>query len=228
VSADGAWTYLITLAAPSIAVGLLLIEGDSIAGFKLAAGLGLAIVVASIFVISMTLRSESGARKIGTWAQRPADRLFRILKRKAPDMTSILVDFHVHAAEMVGERWRSLTVTNVAAQFAPLVVLLVALAALGVFPSTITPVEGFAAYSIALLLTMFPLTPGGLGTVDAALVALLTGFGAGSSTALAADLIWRLVWFVPQLLVGLGALGVYQWDKRRLAPPAPSPDTDAT
>jgi len=37
VSADGAWTYLITLGAPSIAVGLLLIEGDSIAGFAVAA-----------------------------------------------------------------------------------------------------------------------------------------------------------------------------------------------
>ncbi len=64
---------------------------------------------------------------------------------------------------------------------------------------------------------MFPLTPGGLGTVDAALVALLVGFGADSSTALAADLIWRLVWFLPQLLVGLVAMGIYRWDRRRAA-----------
>jgi uncharacterized protein (TIRG00374 family) len=217
VSADGAWTYLITLAAPSVAVGLLLIAGDSIAGFKLAAGLGLAIVIGSVAAITVTLRSESGARRIGGWVQRPADRLFKVLKRPAPDVTSMLVDFHTHASEMVGERWRSLTVTNLAAQFAPLVVLLAALAGLGVLPTPVSLVEGFAAYSIALLLTMFPLTPGGLGTVDAALVALLVGFGVASSTALAADLIWRLVWFLPQLLVGLCALGIYQWDKRKAA-----------
>ena len=222
VSADGAWTYLITLAAPSIALGLLLIEGDSVASFTIAAFVGLIIVVASVTVISVVLRSEEGAERIGMWAQRPANWVFRRIRRPAPDVVKPLMDFHTHAAEMVGERWRSLTVTNVAAQLAPLVVLMVAMAALGMMPSPVTYIEAFAAYSIALLLTMFPLTPGGLGTVDAALVALLVGFGADSSLALAADLIWRVVWFVPQLLVGLAALGIYRLDRRKfVAEPAP-------
>ena len=215
VSADGAWTYLITLAAPSIALGLLLIEGDSVAGFRLAAVIGLVVVVASVAAIAVVLRSESGARRIGRWLQGPANRVFAILHRPAPDVTGPVLQFHENAAEMVGERWRSLTVTNVAAQFAPIVVLAAALAGLGVLPAPVTPIECFAAYSIALLLTMFPLTPGGLGTVDAALVALLVGFGADASVALAADLVWRLVWFLPQLLVGIAALGIYRWDRRR-------------
>jgi uncharacterized protein (TIRG00374 family) len=215
VSADGAWTYLLTLAAPSIALGLLLIEGDSVAGFRLAAVIGLVVVVASVVAISVVLRSESGAVRIGRWLQAPADRIFALLHRPAPDVTGPVLQFHENAAEMVGERWRSLTVTNVAAQFAPILVLAAALAGLGVLPAPITPIECFAAYSVALLLTMFPLTPGGLGTVDAALVALLVGFGADASVALAADLVWRLVWFLPQLLVGLVALGIYRWDRRR-------------
>lgn len=215
VSADGAWTYLITLGAPSIAVGLLLIEGDSIAGFRLAAVIGLAIVIGSIAAIAVVLRSEEGARRLGSWGQRVVDRLFRVGKKPAPDVTKAVLAFHTDAADMVGQRWRSLTVTNVVAQFAPLLVLTAALAGLGVLGHPVTLIEAFAAYSIALLLTMFPLTPGGLGTVDAALVALLVGFGADSSTALAVDLIWRLVWFLPQLLVGLVALGVYRWDRRR-------------
>ena len=215
VSADGAWTYLITLGAPSIAVGLLLIEGDSIAGFRLAAVIGLAIVIGSIAAIAVVLRSEEGARRLGSWGQRVVDRLFRVVKKPAPDVTKAVLAFHTDAADMVGQRWRSLTVTNVVAQFAPLLVLTAALAGLGVLGHPVTLIEAFAAYSIALLLTMFPLTPGGLGTVDAALVALLVGFGADSSTALAVDLIWRLVWFLPQLLVGLVALGVYRWDRRR-------------
>ena len=215
VSADGAWTYLITLGAPSIAVGLLLIEGDSIAGFRLAAVVGLAIVIGSVAVITVVLRSEEGARRLGSWAQRVVDRVYRVVKKPAPDVTSAAMAFHTDAAEMVRERWRSLTVTNVVAQFTPLLVLGAAVAGLGILGHPVTVVEVFAAYSIALLLTMFPLTPGGLGTVDAALVALLVGFGADSSTALAADLIWRLVWFLPQLLVGLLALGIYRWDRRR-------------
>ncbi|MBI1350289.1 MAG: flippase-like domain-containing protein [Actinomycetales bacterium] len=222
VSADGAWTYLITLGAPSIAVGLLLIEGDSIAGFAVAAIVGLVIVIASIAAITAILRSESGARRLASWVQPLADRLFRLVHKQAPDLTDALVTFHTHASSMVGERWRSLTVTNVAAQFAPMLVLLAALSALGAFPTPLTLIEVFAAYSIALLLTMFPLTPGGLGTVDAALVALLVGFGVDSSTALAADLIWRVVWFLPQLLVGLVALGIYRWDRRRQSPARPA------
>jgi uncharacterized protein (TIRG00374 family) len=212
VSADGAWTYLITLGAPSIAVGMLLIEGDSIAGFRVAAIVGLAIVIAAISVI---LRSEAGAQRLGAWAQRLVTWVFRVIRKPAPDVTSAVLAFHTNAAEMVGARWRSLTVTNVVAQFTPLLVLGAALAGLGVLGHPVTVIEAFAAYSIALLLTMFPLTPGGLGTVDAALVALLVGFGADSSTALAADLIWRLVWFLPQLLAGLVAFGIYRWDVRR-------------
>lgn len=217
VSADGAWTYLITLGAPSIAVGLLLIEGDSIAGFRLAAAIGLVLVIGSVAAITVILRSEEGARRLGSWAQRVVDRVYRVVKKTAPDVTSAAMAFHTNAAEMVGARWRSLTVTNVVAQFMPFVVLGAALAGLGVLGHPVTAIEAFAAYSIALLLTMFPLTPGGLGTVDAALVALLVGFGADSSTALAADLIWRLVWFLPQLLVGLLALGIYRWDRHRAA-----------
>ena len=218
VSADGAWTYLITLAAPSIAIGLLLVEGDSVTGFTAAALVGLVLVIASVAAIAVTLRSEDGAQKLGGWLKRPVDRLFGLLKKTPPDTTAALLQFHTHASEMVGQRWRSLTVTNVAAQFAPILVLLVAVAALGAFPTPLTLIEVFAAYSIALLLTMFPLTPGGLGTVDAALVALLVGFGVSSSTALAADLIWRVVWFLPQLVVGLAALALYKWDQRTRRP----------
>lgn len=224
VSADGVWTYLITLGAPAIAVGLLLIEGDSITGFTWPAVIGMVIVVGSILAIAAILRSEESARKLGGWAQRPANRLYKILRKTAPDVSEALATFHEHASDMVGKRWRSLTVTNVAAQFAPILVLLAALGGLGAMGHPITLIEAFAAYTIALLLTMFPLTPGGLGTVDAALVALLTGFGAASSTALAADLIWRLVWFVPQLLAGLVALGIYRWDRRHSAAATASAD----
>jgi uncharacterized membrane protein YbhN (UPF0104 family) len=45
--------------------------------------------------------------------------------------------------------------------------------------------------------------------VDAALAALLTGYGATSSQALAADLVWRAATCVPQVL--LGALTFLWW-----------------
>ena len=215
VSADAIWTYLMVLGTPALAVLLLVVEGRSAAGYTTAAAVGLVVVVVSVAAIAAVLRSPEGARRVGSRLQRPADRLWALLHKEPPDVVSRLVEFNAQASALVADRWRALTVANVAAQATPYLVLVCALAGLGAFPTPLSWIEVFAAFSIALLLTSFPLTPGGLGTVDAALVLLLTRFGAESSTAIAADLIWRLVWFLPQLLVGLAALGIFTWDRRR-------------
>lgn len=217
VAADAVWTYLMTLGMPAIGVVLLVLTGRSTAGMTTAAVIGLVVVIVSVIAITIILRSESGAASIARFLQRPLNAVLRKFKRSAPDMEAMLVGFHHHAASLVARRWPQLTITNALAQLTPLLVLWVAVTALGAFPKPITFPELFAAYSIALLLTSFPITPGGLGTVDAALVALLTAFGMDASLAVVADLVWRLVWFLPQLLVGLISFGIYKWDMRKRA-----------
>ncbi|HBJ73049.1 MAG TPA: hypothetical protein DDY88_04935 [Actinobacteria bacterium] len=215
VTADAIWTYLLILGAPALAVSLLVADGRSAAAYITVAGIGLAAVVVSIIAIVVVLRSESTARRLGAFLQAPVSRIYRVIRRPSPDVSEVLGAFNQHASAMVKTRWKQLTITNVAAQMAPILVLGVGLAALGAFPDPVTPIEVFAAFSIALILTSIPLTPGGLGTVDAALVALLVAFGCPAADAIAADLIWRLAWFVPQLVAGLIALAIYGWDRRR-------------
>lgn len=226
VSADAIWTYLMVLGTPALAVVLLVLEGRSTAGYTTAAVVGIIVVIASVLGIWLVLRSRTSAETLGRRLQPVANRIWGVVKRPAPNLVAILGAYNMEASALVRERWLPLTLTNALAQLTPWIVLVAALAALGVFPSPITPIEAFAAFSIALLLTSFPITPGGLGTVDAALVLLLTGFGIENSTAVAADLIWRLVWFLPQLLVGLGAFGLYYIDSRRrrgtALPPTPA------
>jgi len=168
-----------------------------------------------VILIVAVLRSESAARKIGSWAQKPLNAVLGKFKKKSPDVTAILVQFHDQASELIKTRWKALTITNVAAQMAPMLVLWAALEGLGVTHAELSLVELFAAFSVALVLTAFPITPGGLGTVDAALIALLIAFGVDSSTAVAADLLWRLGWFLPQLLVGALAVAKYGWDRKQ-------------
>lgn len=215
VSADAIYTYLFTLGAPSIAVLLLVIEGRSTAAFMTTAIIGLTVVVISLIVIVLVLRSAASAQKIGSLLQHPVNAIFKLIRKSAPNVSSILAQFHDQASDLIKKRWKSLTVTNIGAQMAPMLVLWAALEGLGVGESQLSLIELFAAYSVALVLTAFPITPGGLGTVDAALVALLVAFGVDSSIAVAADLLWRLGWFLPQLLVGTGFLGKYWWDGRR-------------
>ena len=64
-------------------------------------------------------------------------------------------------------------------------------------------VQLFAAFAIARLAGFIPITPGGLGTVDAAMVAMMASMGADRDTALAASLLWRAASFIPQVVLGI-------------------------
>jgi uncharacterized protein (TIRG00374 family) len=76
------------------------------------------------------------------------------------------------------------------------------LLALGRF---VDPVELFAAYGIANVLAVIPITPGGLGLIDASAPALLVSFGVTKNIATLGVIGWRLVNFWLPIPVGAGA-----------------------
>ncbi len=215
VTADAVWVYLLTLAMPALSIGLLMIEGRNTAGYGFIAVLGSIAVIISVIVIVLTLRSENGARKVGHFGYRMLNPIMKKLKKPTPDVEGALIDFRVHAHDLVTTRWKAITVANAVAQLTPYVVLVCALGGLGAWPGQLTLIEIFAAYSVALLLVSIPISPGGLGTVDLALVALLTAYGADGPTAVAADVLWRVVWFLPQILAGVASMVAYFFVQRR-------------
>ena len=73
------------------------------------------------------------------------------------------------------------------------------------FGSFVNPFELFAAYGIANVLAVLPITPGGLGVIDASAPALLVSFGVTRSPATLAVLAWRLVNFWLPIPVGAAA-----------------------
>jgi uncharacterized protein (TIRG00374 family) len=72
------------------------------------------------------------------------------------------------------------------------------------FGHLINPIELFVAYGIANVLAALPITPGGLGVIEASAAALLVGFGLTSVVATLSVLAWRVVNF--WLPIPLGAL----------------------
>jgi uncharacterized protein (TIRG00374 family) len=215
VSADAVWVYLLTLSMPALAIGLLFIEGRNTVGYATIALLGALVVVISIVVIVIVIRNEAGAVRVGNFAHKIIAPVARRFHKEPPNTVEALVEFREHAYDLVTTRWKAITVANTAAQLTPFLVLVTSLAALGAFPGSLTLIEIFAAYSIALLLVSIPISPGGLGTVDLALVTILTAFGCDPEIALAADLLWRLVWFVPQILTGVGSMFAFFVQQRR-------------
>ncbi len=79
------------------------------------------------------------------------------------------------------------------------------------------------AYAAASLLSLIPLTPGGLGFVEAGLTGLLILAGVSAGDAAAATLAYRLVSYWLPLPVGLVG---YWLGRRRFGSGAPSPDTN--
>lgn len=225
VAADAVWTYLMTFGTPAMALVLLFgLERRTISSqLEFLALIAAIAFIVSVVIIAIVLRSETGARRVGTWAQGIIAWVFRLVHKAPPDVVDSIVGFHESAAQMVSTRWKQLTLTNALAQFAPFVVLIGALYGTGAFDTELTILEAIVAFSVALLLASVPIAPGGLGTVDAALIGLLVTFGATSAQATAADIIWRAFAYFPQMLIGFGALLYFFWDRRRISARDPSP-----
>jgi uncharacterized protein (TIRG00374 family) len=174
--------------------------------YVLMAAIGILAIGVAVVVFTMVLRSERGARTVGHWADRLLDPLTRRLGHgRSLDLTGKLLDFRSSVVGVMQARWVQVTLSTLLLQLTSWAILVLALRGLeaGTGAVAVTWNESLAAFSFARVASFIPITPGGLGTVDAALAALLTGYGAASSQALAADLVWRAATYVPQVLLGI-------------------------
>jgi uncharacterized protein (TIRG00374 family) len=194
-----------TLVMPVIGVLALLAGGVVEGTYLLMAAIGVVAIVVGVVAFAVVLRSERGARRVGHWADRLAHPLTRRVGHgRTLDLTGKILDFRSSVVDVMQTRWWQVTVSTLLLQLTSWAILVLALRGLeaGTGTVTVTWTEALAAFSFARVASFIPITPGGLGTVDAALAALLTGYGATSSQALAADLVWRAATYVPQVLLG--------------------------
>jgi uncharacterized protein (TIRG00374 family) len=216
-----------TLVMPVLGVLALLASGVVERTYVLLAVVGIVVIGVAVVAFAVVLRSEHGARTIGRWADRLVNPLTRRLGHgRSVDLTGKIMDFRSSVVDVMRTRWLQVTVSTLLLQLTSWAVLVLALRGLevGTGEATVTWNESLAAFSFARVASFIPITPGGLGTVDAALAALLTGYGATSSQALAADLVWRAATYVPQVV--LGALTFLWWRvtaarRQRLRPTPP-------
>ena len=195
-----------TLVMPVIGVLALLAGGVVEGTYLLMAAIGVVAIVVGVVAFAVVLRSERGARRVGHWADRLAHPLTRRVGHgRTLDLTGKILDFRSSVVDVMQTRWWQVTVSTLLLQLTSWAILVLALRGLeaGTGTVTVTWTEALAAFSFARVASFIPITPGGLGTVDAALAALLTGYGASSSQALAADLVWRAATYVPQVLLGV-------------------------
>ncbi len=222
----GIWNNWLKLATPVLALALLAVQGERGGGQLLAALLAVGGVAAAIVIFALILRSEQFAARVGVVTGSWATAFLRLVRRPPVHGWDLaVVKFRNRVISLVRHRWMRLTAATILSHAALYLVLLTSLRVMGVSDEEVSWAEVLAVFAFARLLTAIPLTPGGVGVVELALITGLTRAGGDAAQVVAAVLLFRLLTYVLPIL--LGTVTYVVWRRRRSwrtesAPPLPA------
>ncbi len=207
LTATNLLTFAMVLAMPVLAVPGI-IRGGVSRDLLEATAIGVALFVALFAVGAVLIAYDGALRWVGRVVQRVRNRVRRHSEplRRFPER---LLRERDRIVGTLGPRWkRALAATSGRWAF-DYATLLAALAAVGAQPR---PSLVLLAFCAAQVLSQIPITPGGLGFVEAGLTAMLTLAGVSAGAAVLATFAYRLFSYWLPLPVGLAAFG---WHARR-------------
>jgi len=194
-------TYVIVLALPAI------IGGTPVSpSLVTSAYLGIAMLLLLLAAGGLAFAADRPLALIGRGIQRAVNRTVR-RRRKVAGLPQKLLAERDFIRTTIGEHWAAAVFSAAGNIGFDYIALLCALRAIGAQPR---PSLVLLAYTAAALLALIPLTPGGLGFVEAGLVGTLTLAGVNPSDALVATLVYRLVSFWLPIPVGGGAYALFR------------------
>jgi uncharacterized protein (TIRG00374 family) len=214
IGAVGVWSIFVTLGLPVLGLVAISASGTIDAGPYVVVGVvGLVVLLVMVVVFGLIMRSERLAERVGGLANKIARPVVRRSKKHSDaDFVPMLVNFRLSIVDLVRRRWAAITVTQLGVSVAQFLILFAALRGVEGQGTKTSVLVAFGAWAVAQIGIMIPITPGGLGTVDAFLIALLTSMGVNDGDATAADLVWRAASFVPQIVIGIVSL--VMWSRR--------------
>lgn len=217
----GVWNQFVNLAMPIIGLVILTARGGKNAALMVTAEIGLVLLIVAAATFIMVLRSDRGAERVGRRFDAIRSFVLRRLGRPAKSgAADALSRFRLDSLELLRTRWLPLTLATVFGVLTVFGTFVCCVRAVGISGPSITFTEAFAAWSATRLLSAIPLTPGGLGIVDVGLTGALIGFGANQASAVGAVLLYRVVTWLPPIV--LGALAAFTWRRHRSSPAEPA------
>jgi uncharacterized protein (TIRG00374 family) len=214
ITTVGVWSIFVTLGLPILGVVAIELSGQAATSYVWPGVLGLLLLMCAIVSFALIVRSQGAARHIGSAADRIVAPFARRMDRdRTVDLVPAALKFRSDIAGLVTRRWSGITGAQLSVSVTQFLIFYMALRGVEGWGSAGTSLlVAFGSFAVAQIGLMIPITPGGLGTVDAAMIALLTALGVDSGAATAADLVWRAASFVPQIIIGVIAL--ITWSRR--------------
>ena len=209
---SGIWNVFARLGLPALALMILATASRPGAGLVAAAAAGLALLAAMAAGLGLLMRSESFALRVGRALQPALAIACRMARRQASfDVPGSLLGFRDQAGALIAARGWRITAATAASNLTLWLVLLACLRGIGLSQAQVPWQTSLAAFAFVRLLTVLPITPGGLGITELGLIATLAvraGHGA-SAQVTAAVLLYRAVTYLPP--IPLGAIACLTW-----------------
>lgn len=219
----GLWNTFVKLAMPILALALLALSGGADPGLAAAALIGLAFLLAGVLALVLVLRSERGAYVVARWFRPLGDALLRMARREPiGDWGRRLATFRLSALSVLSRKWVGLTTSVLVSHLTLYVLLLLTLRHVGIAENEVGWIEALAAFAFVRLISVVPITPGGLGVVELGATAALVAAGGPRPQVVAAVLVFRALSFV--LPIPFGAIAYLVWRRGRGRGRRPSAD----
>lgn len=228
---SGLWNVFARLGLPVMALTLLVIGGRSGTALEAAAYTGAALLLIVVIGFRAMLRSERFALLVGRAVGSVLAAGCRLARRAPPrQVPGMLLEFRTGASALLSARGLRITLTTAASNISLWFVLLACLHCSGVSQAQVPWDVSLAAFAFVRLLSVLPVTPGGIGVVELGLTgSMIVGLDAAAAIRVAAAvLLYRAVSYL--LPIPLGAAAYLWWrhtrpgDRAAVAPgPAPAP-----
>jgi putative heme transporter len=209
---SGIWNVFARLGLPVLALLALLTIRRPDAVLTAAAAVGLACLCAAAAGLGLLMRSELFAARAGRLAQCTAAAACRLARRPPPSgVAAGLVGFRTRARGLIAARGWRITAATAASHIILWLVLLACLRGTGLSQAQVPWQTSLAAFAFVRLLTVLPLTPGGVGITELGLIGVLAAGGGHrvSAQVAAAVLLYRAVTYLPP--IPLGAVACLVW-----------------
>jgi uncharacterized membrane protein YbhN (UPF0104 family) len=130
---------------------------------------------------------------------------------KSFDIPGSLLGFRDRAGALITARGWRITAATAASNLTLWLVLLACLRGMGLSQAQVPWQTSLAAFAFVRLLTVLPITPGGLGITELGLIATLAGAGHHDGVQVtAAVLLYRAVTYLPPIPLGVIACLIWQ------------------
>lgn len=223
----GIWNNFAKLSLPVLALALIALQGSPGTGRLIAGLTGIAALIGAITVFALVLRSDAWAQRVGDGLARWVSALQRPLDRKPVEgWGKATRKFRSRTILLLRSRWHWLTLATLVSHLSLFLVLLLALRHIGVSNREVSWAEALAVFAFARLVTAIPITPGGLGIVEVALITGLSAAGGARSQVAAAVLVFRALTYVLPIPLGLGAYVFWRRNSSWRRAPNAAPRTE--